>query len=222
MIIVSIEGNIGAGKSSILRRIEPSLSQDVRILMEPVDSFQECNGENPLKLFYENPSKYAFFTQSHIIDSQYKQFNEQIQTKEPVTVLLSERSLFSTIVFTNTLHKMGWLTELEKEKLNEYSKQTIAKTCPDAPMGAHYIFYMHEYPHVCKNRIQERGRQGENAISCKYLSELQNAYFEYCDNFKKKCGNFSLRMVPPTMSRQEKEQELLDFIISIKQKEQNV
>ena len=222
LIILAIEGNIGAGKSTILRCIEPALSPDVQILMEPVDLFQEYKGTNPLKLFYENPSKHAFFTQRHIIDSQCKQFYEQMQAKEPISLLLTERTLFSSIVFTNTLHKMGWLTENEKEKLSEYSKQTITNMCPDAPMGAHYIFYIHEYPHVCKNRIEERGRQGENAISCKYLSELQNTYLNYCASFKEKHGNFSLRIVPPTLSRQEKEQELLDFIVNIKHKQQDV
>lgn len=221
MIILSVEGNIGAGKTSILRQIEARLPPAVKILLEPVGSFQDYQGSNPLKQFYENPSKYAFFTQSHIIDAQYKQFYEQIQLQQPISLLVTERSLFSPVVFTNALYKMGWLTQTEKEKLREYSQQVITKACPDTPMGAHYVFYMHEYPHVCHDRILERARQGENNISCMYLSRLNEEYNDYCEKFMKKHGASSLRMVPSTIPRKEKEEDLLKFIEQIITREQH-
>ena len=74
MIIVSLEGNIGSGKSTLLQHIEPRLPHGVKILMEPVHLFEDFKGRNPLKLYYENPQKYAFFFQNHIIESQYLNF----------------------------------------------------------------------------------------------------------------------------------------------------
>lgn len=222
MIILSVEGNIGCGKSSILQQIESRLPPDVKILMEPVDLFQAYKGGNPLKLFYDNPGKYAFFTQSHIIESQHQHFYEHIQMKEPISLLIAERSLFSPVVFTNTLFKMGWLTQIEKEKLHEYSQWVIANFCSDAPMGAHYIFYMHEHAHVCKSRISERARPGESVISCTYLSRLEEEYQKHCKKFTKKYGDLSLRMVPHTLSKSEKEEDLLDFVNKILQQQQNV
>ena len=215
MIILSIEGNIGCGKSSILRRIEPRLPPGVKVLMEPLGSFQDYKGSNPLKLFYENPTKYGFFTQSHIIESQYKHFCEQVQMQQPISILLAERTLFSPIVFSNAIFKMGWISEMEKEKLQEYSQRIIANACPDVPMGAHYIFYVREYPHICQSRILERSRPGETDISCTYLSQLEEEYHNYCDAFVKRHGSFSLRIVPSTIPRKEKEEDLLKFIDKI-------
>lgn len=219
MIILSVEGNIGSGKSTVLQEVKARLPPNAKILMEPVNSFQEYNGTNPLKLFYEYPSKYAFFTQRHIIDSLYKHFREQVQEKEHISLLLCERNLFSSIVFTNVLFRMGWLTDNEKEKLHGYSQQMLAKVCPDIPMGAHYVFYIHELPQVCQNRIFKRGREGESVISCEYLSYLEEEYNDYREKFTKTYGDFSLWMVPPDRSRQEKVEDLLTFVNQILKKE---
>ena len=220
MIILSVEGNIGAGKSSILRRTEPHLPPGVKILMEPVGSFQNYKDMNPLKLFYEDPTKYAFFAQNHIIEAHYKHFLEQLQMQQSVSILVTERTLYSSVVFTNALFKMGWLNEMEKEKLLEYSQKMIANVSPDTPMGAHYVFYLNEYPHVCMKRILERGRQGEKSISCTYLSQLEAEYHDYCEKFMKKHGSFSLRMAPATIPREEKEHDLLKFIDKIIREQQ--
>ena len=221
MIILSLEGNIGAGKSSLLRRVESRLPPGVKIHMEPVHLFQNFKGENPLKLFYQDPKEYAFFTQSHIIEAQCTYFCERVQV-EPIRILLSERNLFSPIMFTNTFFKMGWLSQMETEKLVENSQKIIRNVLQNKPMGADYMFYLQEYPQVCQRRIRQRGREGENSITDIYLSQLESEYEDYCEKFAEKNGQFSLRLIPPTISRKQKEEALLDFIEDIIKKHQNV
>ena len=222
MIILAVEGNIGSGKSSLLRRIDPHLPPGVKILMEPVHMFQHFNNHNPLKLFYQEPKKYAFFTQSHIIDAQQEHYNKQVQEQQPIKILLSERSLFAPIIFTNTLFKMGWLSQIEREKLLGYSQKTIRTSLEDKPMGADYIFYIDERPYVCKGRIHQRGREGEEVITHSYLTCLEKEYLDYCDAFVKNHGNLSLRKVPATMPRSQKLEALSAFIVDILRQEQNV
>jgi len=215
MIILSVEGNIGAGKSSLLRRVEPRLPPGVKILMEPVHLFQNFNGQNPLKVFYEDPQKNAFFLQNHIIDMQYLHFSQVVNSGEPIQILLSERTLFSPIIFTNVLFKTGWLTQMEKAKLLEYSENVIGNAIPSQPMGCDYLFYLHEHSSVCRNRILQRAREGEQSITTAYLSRVEQEYSEYCATFRRNRGPLSLRMIPSLFSGKQKEETLLNFIDQI-------
>ena len=55
--VFSIEGNIGAGKSTILRLISASFN-DVEFIEEPVKEWQNLGGENLLDAFYKDPKRY--------------------------------------------------------------------------------------------------------------------------------------------------------------------
>ena len=64
-IIISLEGNIGAGKSTFLEYFEKHLGEDSKwmFLKEPVhiwETIKDNNGKTVLANFYEDPNKYAF------------------------------------------------------------------------------------------------------------------------------------------------------------------
>ena len=65
-IFISIEGNIGSGKSTILEKLQEFMRDNNRIvfLKEPVDIWEtikdENTGENILQKFYKNQDKYNF------------------------------------------------------------------------------------------------------------------------------------------------------------------
>ena len=66
---ISVEGNIGAGKTSLARKL--SLDYDARLILE---SFSE----NPfLPKFYKNPEKYAFSLELFFMAERYSQMQEQ-------------------------------------------------------------------------------------------------------------------------------------------------
>jgi deoxyadenosine/deoxycytidine kinase len=63
--VFSIEGNIGAGKSTLIELLKDKLVNDENIIFvsEPLDmwqNIQDNNGVNMLTKFYENQDKYAF------------------------------------------------------------------------------------------------------------------------------------------------------------------
>lgn len=215
MKILCIEGNIGSGKSSLMRRIEPLLPSNVKILMEPVHLFSYYKGFSPLKAFYDDPKKYAFFLQNHVIDSQLKHFRQQVNLgggEEKIKLLISERTLYSPILFTNTLFKSGCLTPMEKEKLHEYSQNVIHTTLCNKPMGADYLFYLHLPPLDCIQRIRIRGRDGEEGITTGYLSTLEHEYSTYIATFNKLYGETAVRKVEVGSNRKPIEEALLTFI----------
>ena len=63
--IISIEGNIGSGKSTIIHNLEKKLknSSDYVFLREPVDIWETIKDKEDktiLEKFYQNTEKYAF------------------------------------------------------------------------------------------------------------------------------------------------------------------
>ena len=62
--IITLEGNIGAGKSTFLDKLKTKYASrnDVLFLQEPVDTWSQIqqNGKTLLELFYENQKKYSF------------------------------------------------------------------------------------------------------------------------------------------------------------------
>ena len=66
--IISIEGNIGSGKSTFVKELEyycHANIKDVKIhfLQEPVDiwnNVQNLEGKNIIECYYDNQEKYAF------------------------------------------------------------------------------------------------------------------------------------------------------------------
>jgi ABC-type glutathione transport system ATPase component len=68
--LVSIEGNIGAGKSTLVKTLQNRYSDrdDIYFLQEPVDLWEKIkdkDGKNMLQKFYANPKKYAFAFPHH-------------------------------------------------------------------------------------------------------------------------------------------------------------
>ena len=62
--IVSIEGNIGSGKSTLIKQLNTDLNlKNVLFLPEPVDVWNEIkdtNGVTILEKYYINKSRYSF------------------------------------------------------------------------------------------------------------------------------------------------------------------
>ena len=69
--IVSVEGNIGSGKSTMLSYFEKF--GDVELVPEPVGQWCDLNGHNLLAKLYENPSRWSFQFQSYVQLTRYQQ-----------------------------------------------------------------------------------------------------------------------------------------------------
>jgi len=73
-ILVSIEANIGAGKSTILQKLQETIDPTyTTCIEEPIDVWSTykdpTTGRSLLDLYYTNPSKYAFPLQTMIYNS---------------------------------------------------------------------------------------------------------------------------------------------------------
>ena len=62
---LSLLGNIGCGKSSVLNKIKGY--RDMAVRDEPMDKWENTGGQNLLKMYYDDPKKWAFIFQTQVL-----------------------------------------------------------------------------------------------------------------------------------------------------------
>lgn len=170
MVVISLDGNIGAGKSTVLHYLKNKYG--ISIDTEPVDDWIPF-----LHDMYKN-NKDAFEFQVKVwLDRVY-------HTDYPTdSLVLTERSgFFQWNVFTKANFELGKLNERQYHILQSlYQNRSNPK--PDV-----YI-YIQSNPSFSYKRIHTRNRNCENSISLTYLEKLhalhENAYKELLEEKSK-------------------------------------
>jgi len=172
--IISIEGNIGSGKSTLFEKLKIHFSNNKNIIFvrEPVDiweSIQDENGTTILEKFYQDQIKYSFSFQIMAYISRINLLKETIKQHPGVTII-TERSLYTDkMVFAKMLydtHKIEYINYQIYLNLFDTFKNDF---------NVNNIIYIKTDPDICYNRILKRARNGENNISLDYL-QLCNTY----------------------------------------------
>ena len=155
-MIISIGGNIGSGKSTIIKKIKSHYTT-IRCIPEPIDEWGEWLGK-----FYEDPKKYALGFQLKILNA----FN---YIDNPSDIYVTERSPWeSKHVFADLLHKQGLLTPIELALYNDFYKEKAWEP--------QYYIYLYTNYTECIQRIHKRNRNEETSINEDYVSELHDQY----------------------------------------------
>ena len=96
MSIYSIEGNIGSGKSTLVKMMkEQTKSDNVIFVQEPVDiwnTIKDDNNETILEKYYKDQEKYAFSFQIMAYISRISILRKTIK-KHPNAIIITERSV---------------------------------------------------------------------------------------------------------------------------------
>jgi deoxyadenosine/deoxycytidine kinase len=175
--IITVEGNIGAGKTTFLESLRTRLPF-VKVLLEPVGewiSTKNADGKSILQLFYEDKSRwsmtfqlYAFLSRLEDMKKLLKECEESEKTEGEPTIILTERSVLTDrFVFAEMLHKQGFLDDLEWTLYLKWFHAYAA----DVPIQG--ILYLSTSAATSKERIGIRGREGEASISAEYLDALE-------------------------------------------------
>jgi len=175
-IIISIEGNIGTGKTTLLEQLEAyfKYQPDIKIgfVPEPVDiwnSVTDTNGVTILEKYYENQLKYAFPFQMMAYISRLSLMRHVIQ--QDFDIILMERSMFTDReVFAKMLYEDKKIEEIEYNIYKKWFDEFVG----DFPNIWHV--YIQADPTVSASRVVKRARLGEN-IPLSYLEQC-HAYHE--------------------------------------------
>jgi len=182
-VLISIEGNIGAGKSTTLYRLQQIFNNEINpphtieFVTEPVERWSgDVESDNLLSHYYVDPEKYAFPFQMMAYTTQLDELYKSIK-KQPA-IVLSERSLESNHeIFTKMLRNEGKIDTIHYKIYCE-NADTCRRLCPH-PITTDAVIYLRTRPEVCVERVQKRGREGEERITLDYLKNCH----EYHENW---------------------------------------
>eukprot|EP01094_Clydonella_sp_ATCC50884_P007298 TRINITY_DN16479_c0_g1_i1.p1 TRINITY_DN16479_c0_g1~~TRINITY_DN16479_c0_g1_i1.p1 ORF type:complete len:255 (-),score=108.92 TRINITY_DN16479_c0_g1_i1:138-902(-) len=168
-IVLSVEGNIGAGKSTFLKVLNKHLgAENIEVMQEPVHRWTDCRGQNMLEQFYKAPDRYAYTFQSFAFITRLME--QQKEQTRPVRIL--ERSALSDYCFANNCWKTGLMNDVEWAAYEEWWS-FFSKTLPGGPDG---ILYLHTTPNTCFTRMGIRDRNEEKGVPLEYLEQLHEQH----------------------------------------------
>jgi deoxyguanosine kinase len=162
---IVIEGPIGAGKTSLARRLAERFGAET-VLEEPAD--------NPfLERFYRDSRRYALPTQLYFLFQRVGQLRE-----------LSQRDLFARAVVGDFLLDKDPLfarLTLDDDELRLY-QNILASVQPQAPVPD-LVICLQAQPDTLIERIRRRGIEMEASISETYLRALIEQYSRYFHDY---------------------------------------
>jgi deoxyadenosine/deoxycytidine kinase len=159
MKIVYVEGNIGAGKSSLLRELA---SMGHCVVQEPVEDWAEH-----LKLVYRDP-RWRLPMQCLALSTRVERLLKTLNGAPPDATVYVERSMRSAQIFANLDTVDGayqvvhdHYSQLVDELLTQHSVRTI---------------YLRASADTCLERVSIRDRSGEDAISQGLIQKLHEEH----------------------------------------------
>jgi len=174
-IIISIDGNIGSGKSTFVQYLKEHT--DYYVLDEPVDEWMKYKDESGTSLienFYKNQTRWSYTFQNFAYITRLKKLKDAIDAGHPI--IITERSIFTDKnIFAKMLYEDNRLNKMEWDMYNywfDFFKMELDG-----------MVYLHTSPEICRQRIQQRARQGEEGIQFRYLQELHHQH----EKVKKDC-----------------------------------
>jgi deoxyguanosine kinase len=159
---VVIEGNIGAGKTTLASRIAEQFNAHLIL---------EHFADNPfLPKFYKEPEKYSFPLELSFLASRYKQLKEELVPQDLFkSFSIADYYFMKSLVFA--------ASTLTGDEFNLY-RQIFYIIYGSLPKPDIYV-YLHLRPERLLENIDRRGRNYEKSITKEYLEKIQNSYFSF-------------------------------------------
>ncbi len=164
---IAIEGNIGAGKTSLAKMI--AADYNARIILERFadNSF--------LPKFYKDPDKYAFPLEMSFLADRYQQLKDELSKSDMFkSFIIADYFIDKSLIFARKT--------LQDDEYLLYSRLfgIINSALPKPDL----IIYLYNNVKQLKKNILNRGRDYEKEIEYSYLEKIQSGYLEYFKTLK--------------------------------------
>lgn len=162
---IAIEGNIGAGKTSLATKIAQDFN--AKLILERF-------ADNPfLPKFYKEPKRYAFTLEMSFLADRYQQISDDLSQLDLFKdFIVSDYDIYKSLIFSKiTLPEDEFMLY---RRLFYLMYKNIAK--PEL-----YI-YIYQNTERLQQNIKKRGRDYEQNIESDYLEKINSGYLEFLKN----------------------------------------
>lgn len=159
---IAIEGNIGAGKTTLAHLLAKKLN--ARLILEQF-------ADNPfLPKFYENPKQNAFPIELFFMAERYKQLKDMVHKTDLFQSITVSDYFFSKCLLFAKINLPEEEFRLYQKLFEIMSQQLVL---PDI------IIYLHSPVQKLQKNIKKRNRVYEQKIPDEYLFSIQETYTNY-------------------------------------------
>jgi deoxyadenosine/deoxycytidine kinase len=173
--IYALEGNIGAGKTTILKILSKQF-KDVEFVEEPVKEWQNLGGMNLLDSFYSDPQRWGFSFEFYSMLTKIQALLKAADSDKPIIII--ERSILSNKVFMDLSKELGKLEKMEYCMLINTYNFYLENVYPQISG----IIYLDTPVDECMKRITKRNRGEECGIERSYLEALKTKLDELANS----------------------------------------
>lgn len=168
--IICIEGNIAAGKTTLfnaLKAIYEARGPGGRPMLFIGETIHK-----KLTTFYEpsdngDEASIAETIQTDMFQSRLLSYNNAIEAKRQGTCVVIDRSLYADMLFERAVYHQGDISESYHARYIKGAREAVTSHClPDG------VVYLNTPVQECMRRIAERGREGEEWVTPRYLDAL--------------------------------------------------
>lgn len=192
--LLSIEGNIGNGKSTLLRKLSEDAEMSTLFypLYEPLQEWlnmKDEHGRNLLQIYYDEKERWSYTMQTfafltkmrsikRVMENSKTNFDMNVNTP---SIILAERSIMTDYhIFAKSCYQSQKMNTLEwniyrdwfnwayEEYIRSYSNNIQPK-----------FIYLRLDPETSFQRIHKRSRNEEKSIPMEYLQHLHELHEEW-------------------------------------------
>lgn len=159
---IAIEGNIGAGKTSLAKRI--ALDFNAKLILEKFDD------NSFLPKFYQNPKRYAFPLELSFLAERFQQLKASLVSQD----------LFSSFTIADYFVNKSLIFSRKTLQTDEFLlyQKLFSIINLSLPKPELLVYLYLDIPKLQSN-IKKRGRDYELNMKDEYLREIQSSYFDF-------------------------------------------
>lgn len=159
---IAIEGNIGAGKTSLATKIAQDFN--AKLILERF-------ADNPfLPKFYKQPERYAFTLEMSFLADRYQQISDDLSQLDLFKdFMVSDYDVHKSLVFSKVT--------LPEDEFRLYRK-LFYQVYKDIARPDLYV-YLYQNTERLQANIKKRGRKYEKEIQDEYLEKINSGYLEF-------------------------------------------
>lgn len=162
---IAIEGNIGAGKTSLSSKMSKDFN--AKLILERF-------ADNPfLPKFYKEPQRYAFTLEMSFLADRYQQISDDLSQLDLFKdFIVSDYDVFKSLIFSKIT--------LPEDEFMLYRK-LFYQVYKDIPKPDLYV-YLYQNTERLQENIKKRGRKYEKEIQDEYLDSINSGYLDFLKN----------------------------------------